>query len=895
VFGATQSVVLRQGTSATVALPRSDQGTLRVEMRVHDRTPVHRPNLGDIVRVGPVAIANFNGNDTTLVCTSDARFIAYIYNLPQDFMVRVQRDADRRLMTCEVWDTLTGKSVGAQTVAITPAAASTGPLTIGSRFNDSRLAFLRVFSTVLPLKSAAPLALRGPGDIVNFEFDGDSRDLSSSGLNLRFSGEEAYDTTPVHAPVCIAGESSVFTTTEPMTLDAGRSYALDDSELTYEWSALRSPGTATLQWLTGVTDRVTSLTGGVFGTYEFQLKVTDGSGQSSTCTTKHGAVAVDDHGVVKLPDETDADRKRNALLGPLIAFGRNPWPWADDRHKGMADYFGAKLQNEWLDYWNVPLQGSISVTKGSATVVGSGTNFREEFCGGGNVPTPYHYLIIWYPLSDDKYGRVYLSVKACNSDEELTLAAPYTRSASASGLNYTNDRFRHAPWTGNATNANFYDNVLAYYSLYYRTGLDTYLEYARTLADRWWTMPSVDEGRTCADTGVCLWPRNQALTGLTIRALERDDMWQGMRRLWDYYRPWVRTRTPINDIRERGYELMFVAQCALVDPDPAHREACAVDVNEAISHRWAPQQRRDKSWASSAYYAGHSSWSDGFAPGGGTVSVENGSTRVIGHGTKWEESWFKNLFFWVCDDASNGDPVTYFNPKFISPTELELPRPYEGPTATGKKWQSAEFVGVGTLPYMMGIVATAMNYAHKATGNDLARQLAIDATYWIKDVGFQPTTKGLYYARGFTSCEPISDDVPHCAYPLSYSSSARFLNAEVFNALTQTYIYTRDETLRQVGDEMYGAVFGNPAFGGPSADAYYVSMISDSGYSITASKAKDFGFMFGMGFGAAWPAARLANVSEAVQRFAKVNGDAASHTGMRARTVSEPRGRATGK
>jgi hypothetical protein len=79
----------------------------------------------------------------------------------------------------------------------------------------------------------------------------------------------------------------------------------------------------------------------------------------------------------------------------------------------------------------------------------------------------------------------------------------------------------------------------------------------------------------------------------------------------------------------------------------------------------------------------------------------------------------------------------------------------------------------------------------------------------------------------------------------------------VFNALTQAYIYTRDETLKTFADELYGGVFGNPAFGGPTGDRYFLSDLGDGGYSITASKAKDFGFFFGMGFSAGWPAARL--------------------------------------
>src|SRR4030095_13125012 len=102
----------------------------------------------------------------------------------------------------------------------------------------------------------------------------------------------------------------------------------------------------------------------------------------------------------------------------------------------------------------------------------------------------------------------------------------------------------------------------------------------------------------------------------------------------------------------------------------------------------------------------------------------------------------------------------------------------------------------------------------------------------------------------FPNCEPIDDTRVGCAYPVSLSNRVRFLNGEVFNAMAQAYIYTRDESLKKIADEMYGGVFGNPAFGGLTTDAFYVNDIAEGGYSLTANKAKDFGFLFGMGFGA---------------------------------------------
>jgi len=55
-------------------------------------------------------------------------------------------------------------------------------------------------------------------------------------------------------------------------------------------------------------------------------------GKSSVCTVNHGAVVTDDNGVV-ITNNSAVD----ALLGPMIRLGANPWPWFDDRHKAGAD------------------------------------------------------------------------------------------------------------------------------------------------------------------------------------------------------------------------------------------------------------------------------------------------------------------------------------------------------------------------------------------------------------------------------------------------------------------------------------------------------------------------------------------------------------------------------
>ncbi len=69
-----------------------------------------------------------------------------------------------------------------------------------------------------------------------------------------------------------------------------------------------------------------------------------------------------------------------------------------------------------------------------------------------------------------------------------------------------------------STNMNYYDNVLAFYTMYYRSGFTAYLTYARHLADIWYTMPWIDKGMASQYGNTAVFPRKQALLGLMLRA-----------------------------------------------------------------------------------------------------------------------------------------------------------------------------------------------------------------------------------------------------------------------------------------------------------------------------------------------------------------------------------------
>ena len=100
-----------------------------------------------------------------------------------------------------------------------------------------------------------------------------------------------------------------------------------------------------------------TVTGLVFGNYVFGLKVSSPTGDKDYSELDVGAVATDGKGVV-IQGNPDADR----LFGPMIAFGKNPWQYADDTHLR-----GAKLRSQYYDTisppeWKQYLPGKIDYT-----------------------------------------------------------------------------------------------------------------------------------------------------------------------------------------------------------------------------------------------------------------------------------------------------------------------------------------------------------------------------------------------------------------------------------------------------------------------------------------------------------------------------------------------------
>jgi hypothetical protein len=122
----------------------------------------------------------------------------------------------------------------------------------------------------------------------------------------------------------------------PATLDGSASFSQADASsiVSYFWQALSSP----LLTLSNHAADKPTLNGLVFGDHEIQLQAIDAAGNVATTVVHVGTVATDDNGVV-VTGNPDVD----FLVGPMIAFGQNPW--------GYQDYWHAHASSlRYLDY-----------------------------------------------------------------------------------------------------------------------------------------------------------------------------------------------------------------------------------------------------------------------------------------------------------------------------------------------------------------------------------------------------------------------------------------------------------------------------------------------------------------------------------------------------------------
>jgi len=856
-----------------------------------------------------------------------------------DYLVRLQRDTSLSQYSFELCATLTGTCISS-----IESMSSTGQASwAGWQFYLNpgySIDFLRWFSTAVPVGTPIPIA-GAAGDLADWEFEGS---LVDSVHGLTFSGASAsYSNTPSYAPTCIAGPQQSFRAGYSAQLDGTSSKPLDGgTTLTYTWQQL--PGISPLNavWHNSQHKAQPPLDGLVAGSYDFQLTVKDGSGQSTTCVVHDGAVVTDANGVV-VTNNPAVDQ----LLGQMLQWepmgtssntNWNPWPWMDDRHKYLADVQISNLDNYYnsaggVPFYNIPATGTISVSTATNTmIVGTGTHFTTDVCQGPSNPTTPQTnmaLIVWWNGGQNRRAVMPVS---CSDDTHLTIGGNYAWKPpsgypqSETGLNYSIDNTKWLIWQegGNAQYPiNYYDNVAAFYALYYRTGIDTYLAYARKLADEFWYSPMIDQGLSgIIDFGSAWGYPGRALSaiGLVLRALDtgdgHPDMWAGLHNIWNtdiYYATspnWTdRNSVPygVADQREDGYRLMRLAMCSLYDTDPNMRAQCKSAIQTYVTNTWTPVRNfygtgYYPSWVNNTYDSAVNTQDMYLSvDAGGNVTFYSTAGRTV------SSQYFPGaIWMWTCPNPgvfsgcgrpggnSGGDPAWY-HIAYVDPTHgtlvdtLNNPVPYAGTPGykgfqIGGPWNAGtQGLGWGNEPFMQAIIASGMDMAAQAMfdGNydpatgALLEQYATEALTWVQTYALYMPAKGMWYYTGTVNCPVGAEDPVTCGQPNPASpAGSRILDAEAVRGAMFTWFHTgQPAALKDFVDFLVNAMFAKPGTCPPGSsvcvpDGYYLNNY-DNGQTFTSgpppsnANPKWFGMPFGLNPIESWPAMRLGGAQAA--------------------------------
>jgi len=355
--------------------------------------------------------------------------------------------------------------------------------------------------------------------------------------------------------------------------------------------------------------------------------------------------------------------------------------------------------------------------------------------------------------------------------------------------------------------------------------------------------------------------------------------------------------------------LAMVAYCALADPDAANRAVCKSAIAKSFPQAWTPFKGKDGNWPTLWYPGAPSSSWDSQT----TVTMTNGSNAVTGNGTAWAAGQFPNKgtsAVWFTNtgarpaDNSGGDP-TYYTATWVDTTHMTLDRPYEGTTGT-HGWMlggTVQPLGWGAEPFVLGILATAFDFAARAIEDTdpataaLAHQYNVSAANWLRTVAYWPASKALYYQAGQVNCQqPISDSNEDCTGGNGIPA-ARTLNAMIMRAVGAAYVYSNDSALKDYGDLLFSAMYSKPGTGGPSPDGSYVSSLDDAtgfymvGPPPLGTQPKYFGMFFGFGNNSTWPAYRVGGLAAPSTRVLHIPRERPNSAESMRVTVTEPSGR----
>lgn len=284
--------------------------------------------------------------------------------------VRIQHDTGSGLNSVEAWD-YTGAQIFQSSKSYGDVADADPGVLIGAATVST--AFFRVHSTLVSLNSRPPVT-SDHGNLLEWKFDGDLSDASGNGHPASMPSP-SYVVTPYQNVIAKAKTANApawsdwvsLRAGKPNQLDATASYSQADASAAMQYSWSQTSGSTTLLWDNPAVAMPT-IRGAVFGSYSFSLTVTDAASNQGTAALTVGAVAMDDNGVV-----VNADSNVDKIFGPMIAFGKNPWGYMDERAISATNLRAAAYTTLGINppSWQTAQSGTVSYIFNGAGAAGA--------------------------------------------------------------------------------------------------------------------------------------------------------------------------------------------------------------------------------------------------------------------------------------------------------------------------------------------------------------------------------------------------------------------------------------------------------------------------------------------------------------------------------------------
>lgn len=791
----------------------------------------------------------------------------------------------------------------------------TGTQTVGGAQTTAKILWCNQYSTLVEPGPISPMPDRfDTGDLGSWDFDGSVlTDDSSYSMSLSGSGH-TFETTPTTNPgpvLAIAGEQHwqdavTVRAGETITLTGSCSSYADVSGCTCVWSDQGggSSGTDEIQFIGSTTACSTTAAFPTFGSYTLRLAATDDDANSTNRDFEIGVVASDSSGNVVYGDPAV-----ETILGDAKVWPASDWPWLDERRQRLGNFFGAALPSSG---WTVTGAGTVAVTDTSFTITGTGTDFQVDFCGGDTTPDETYIMVI------DAASLIWAQrIATCDSATQITTEQDWDV-GTASGLSYldpASDTSNDAIWIGNSTNVNYYDNVMAFGSLYYQTGHTKWLTHMNTLAAIWWSNPwTMNEGQ-CREGPItgsqCQDVRERSITGLMLWAETNgteSTVYDGLEEILDYtFETNLDNGQPSGESRQDGYAMAWAALAHNLDPDGTRVTALAADIATGLTGEFDSSKRHP--------VGAFEQSSSGSNPSGvGTLSITNGSTAVEGSGTNFTSPNLAGEWIQVVVDDSADLWTERHQVQVASVTDadsLVLEENYTGTTRGAAAWRHTAS-GNESLrniqPFMQQMSIMGLHWAHVAGEYD-GRQEIVDAVNWLRTEGYWTAKGGYYTIIDEAGCEDsiIADTLNShisCQFdPSSSINGRRYLLMETMRGVALGCKYARElsdsnETaICTFADTVYGKAFGK--WGGTSADyddetcsACYALELDEGQVTFTSTKHKNFGFGFGFSGSWAWDSIKGGGVNAESLADYSVPLDIGSVSGATKAsvTLTEPKG-----